>query len=86
MYAGTLPPSSPCQTRTVKNQTREVEFDATVEGRRPGPWGNERVGVAARGTINRTDWGLTWQQELAAGGMLVGEEVTILIDVSAVRT
>jgi ABC-type phosphonate transport system ATPase subunit len=39
-----------------------------------------------RRTINRTDWGLIWQQKLAAGGMLVGEEVTILIDVSAVRT
>jgi polyisoprenoid-binding protein YceI len=60
MYAGTLPPSSPCQTRTVKNQTREVEFDATVEGAGQDPWGNVRVGVAVRGTINRTDWGLIW--------------------------
>jgi polyisoprenoid-binding protein YceI len=55
MYGGTLPPSSPCQTRTIKNQTRDVEFDATVEGAGQDPWGNERVGVAVRGTINRTD-------------------------------
>jgi polyisoprenoid-binding protein YceI len=37
------------------------------------------------GTINRSDFGLTWQQRLAAGGLLVREEVTILIDVSAER-
>jgi polyisoprenoid-binding protein YceI len=55
MYGGTLPPSSPCQTRTIKNRTRDVEFDATVEGAGQDPWGNERVGVAVRGTINRTD-------------------------------
>jgi polyisoprenoid-binding protein YceI len=71
---------------TIKDQTREVEMDATVQGAGEDPWGNERVGVAVRGTINRKDFGLTWQQKLAAGGMLVGEEVTILIDVSAVRT
>jgi polyisoprenoid-binding protein YceI len=35
--------------------------------------------------INRTDFGLTWQQRLAGGGMLVGDEVTIVLDVSAVR-
>jgi polyisoprenoid-binding protein YceI len=63
-----------------------VEVDATVEGAAEDPWGNERVGVAIRGTINRTDFGLTWQQRLASGGVLVGDEVRILIDVSAIRT
>jgi polyisoprenoid-binding protein YceI len=49
------------------------------------PWGVERVGISVRGSIDRTDFGLTWQQKLAAGGLLVGEEVSIEIDVSAVR-
>jgi polyisoprenoid-binding protein YceI len=70
---------------TIREVTREVAMDSTVQGAGTDPWGNERVGVACHGTINRTDFGLTWQQRLAAGGLLVGEEVTILIDVSAVR-
>jgi polyisoprenoid-binding protein YceI len=70
---------------TIRDQTREVELDGTVNGADEDPWGNERVGIAVRGTINRTDFGLRWQQVLAGGGFLVGEEVDVLIDVSAVR-
>ena len=58
---------------------------ATVDGVAKDPWGVERVGISVRGSIDRTDFGLTWQQKLAAGGLLVGEEVSIEIDVSAVR-
>lgn len=70
---------------TIKDTTREVSLDATVEGAGEDPWGNERVGVAVRGTVNRTEFGLTWQQKLDRGGILVGEEVHVLIDISAVR-
>jgi polyisoprenoid-binding protein YceI len=70
---------------TIKDQTREVEFEACVDGAAEDPWGNERVGITVRGTIDRKEFGLTWQQMLASGGMLVGEDVKILIDVSAVR-
>jgi polyisoprenoid-binding protein YceI len=70
---------------TIKDVTREVELDATVQGAGEDPWGNERVGVAVRGAINRNDFGLTWNQALAKGGLLVGEEVKVLIDISAVR-
>jgi polyisoprenoid-binding protein YceI len=58
---------------------------ATVEGAAEDPWGNERVGISVRGTIDRTHFGLTWQQRLKGGGLLVGEKVSILLDVSAVR-
>lgn len=70
---------------TIKDVTREVEMDAHVLGVGEDPWGNERVGIEIRGTINRNDFGLRWQQQLAAGGMLVGENVKVLIDVSALR-
>ena len=70
---------------TVRDVTREVEMHATVDGVAKDPWGVERVGISVRGSIDRTDFGLTWQQKLAAGGLLVGEEVSIEIDVSAVR-
>jgi polyisoprenoid-binding protein YceI len=43
------------------------------------------VGLEARAVINRNDFGLTWQQALARGGVLVGEDVTIVLDVSAIR-
>jgi polyisoprenoid-binding protein YceI len=43
------------------------------------------VGISVRGTVDRTDFGLTWQQTVASGALLVGEKVKILIDVSAVR-
>jgi polyisoprenoid-binding protein YceI len=70
---------------TIKDVTREIELTATVGGAAEDPWGNQRVGISARGTVDRTDFGLTWQQRLAAGGLLVGEKVTLLLDVSAVR-
>ena len=70
---------------TIKDVTREVTFEATIQGVGEDPWGKERVGVAVRGTINRTEFGLTWQQALAKGGLLVGEDVSVLVDVSAVR-
>jgi polyisoprenoid-binding protein YceI len=70
---------------TIKGVTREVELEATVEGADTDPWGMERVGINVQGSINRTDFGLRWQERLAAGGLLVGEEVGLQIDISAVR-
>jgi polyisoprenoid-binding protein YceI len=70
---------------TIRDQVREIELEGIVNGADEDPWGNERVGVSIRGTINRTDFGLRWQQVLAGGGFLVGEEVDVVIDVSAVR-
>src|SRR3954469_3812455 len=71
---------------TIKDVTREVEAEVTVQGAAKDPWGHERVGIEIRGTINRTDFGLTWQQMLASGGMLVSEEVKLLLDISAVKS
>jgi polyisoprenoid-binding protein YceI len=46
---------------TVKDITRPITLDATVEGRLPDPFGaKERVGISARGQLNRMDWGLNW--------------------------
>jgi polyisoprenoid-binding protein YceI len=70
---------------TIKDETREVTFDGTVQGAAEDPWGNERVGLSVRGAINRTEFGLKWQQKLASGGLLVGEEVSVVLDISAVR-
>ncbi|HYM56766.1 MAG TPA: YceI family protein [Solirubrobacteraceae bacterium] len=69
---------------TIKDITREVEVEATVVGTGEDPWGNQRAGIAVRGSIDRTGFGLTRQTRLAGGGVLVGEEVELLLDLSAV--
>lgn len=48
-------------------------------------WGAERAGFSARGKIDRTDFGLTWNQALEAGGVLVGNEVKIAVEVELIR-
>src|SRR5436190_10276667 len=60
---------------TIRDVTREVTLDATNEGSTKDPWGNDRVGISALGKLNRNDFGLTWNQALEAGGVVVGEDV-----------
>jgi polyisoprenoid-binding protein YceI len=69
---------------TIKDVTRDVEFAATVEGAQRDPWGNERVGIRASTSIDRKDFGLTWQRAIETGGFVLGDAVKIIVDVSAV--
>jgi polyisoprenoid-binding protein YceI len=62
-----------------------VVLDAEQEGRGVDPWGGERAGFTASTRIDRTDFGLTWNQGLETGGVLVSNEVRITIDVQLVR-
>lgn len=62
---------------TMHGVTREVTFDAEVSGPAKDPWGNVRYGVVLTGTIDRKDFGLTWNQALETGGVLVGEKVKV---------
>jgi len=65
--------------------TREVELAVTETGRGTDPWGNERVGFSASTVVDRRDFGLTWNQALETGGILVGTEVRIRLEIQAVR-
>jgi polyisoprenoid-binding protein YceI len=70
----------------IRGTTRNVVF--TVEGPTPpakDPWGNTRIGLAATTKVNRKDFGLTWNAALETGGILVGDEVTITLDVQFVK-
>ena len=69
---------------TIRGTTREVELQVTSEGRTTDPWGNKRAGYSARTTILRKDFGLTWNQILEAGGVAVGDEVKISLDLELV--
>ena len=71
---------------TIHGVTQSVVFD--VEGPTPpakDPWGNLRVGLSATTKINRKDFGLTWNAALETGGVLVGEDVTITLDVQFIK-
>src|SRR6201987_1377090 len=71
---------------TIRGVTHKVRFD--VEGPTPpakDPWGNTRVAVSATTKINRKDFGLTWNAALETGGILVGDDVTITLDVEFVK-
>lgn len=70
----------------IHGVTRKVVF--TVEGPTPAtkdPWGNTRVGLSATTKINRKDFGLTWNAALETGGILVGDDVTLTLDVEFVK-
>jgi polyisoprenoid-binding protein YceI len=71
---------------TIRDVTRKVVF--AVEGpTEPGkdPWGNTRIGVSATTKISRKDFGLIWNAALETGGVLVGDDVTITLDVQFVK-
>ena len=70
---------------TIRGTTREVALDAVYEGTGKDPWGGTRAGVRAATKIDRRDWGLTWNQALETGGILVGNEVRIEIELQAVQ-
>jgi polyisoprenoid-binding protein YceI len=69
----------------IRGVTREVVLDVEYAGRTKDPWGNERAGFTATTTIDRKDFGLTWNQVLEAGGVMVGDRITIEIEVEAVK-
>jgi len=70
---------------TIHGTTKEVTLDVDYGGRGKDPWGGERVGFHAKGSVNRVDFGLKWNQALETGGVLVGEKVEISIDLEAVK-
>lgn len=70
---------------TIRGVTRSVVLDAEFQGRGNDPWGGQRAAFSARTSIDREDFGLTWNQALEAGGVLVGTKVEIEIEVQAVK-
>jgi len=72
---------------TIHGVTRQVVFD--VEGPSApmkDPWGNTRIGLSATANINRKDFGLTWNSALETGGLLLGDDVAITLDVEFVKS
>jgi polyisoprenoid-binding protein YceI len=70
-------------TLTMHGVTRPLVMDSEFLGAGQDPWGNKKAGFRGTTTLNRKDYGLTWNQTLEAGGVLVGDEIEITIDVEA---
>ena len=70
---------------TIKGVTRSVDFALEFDGVATDPWGNTKAGFTAEAQINRKDWGLEWNVALEAGGVLVGEKVTITLEIEALK-
>lgn len=70
---------------TVHGVTKPVELDLDYEGTVGDPWGGVRAVFSAKTKINREEFGLSWNQALEAGGVLVGKDVSIDLEVEAVR-
>jgi polyisoprenoid-binding protein YceI len=70
---------------TIHGVTRSVTFQAALEGTETDLQGNDRVGVSARGQINRSDFDIKFNAALGSGNVVVSDKVKILLDVSAVR-
>jgi polyisoprenoid-binding protein YceI len=70
---------------TIKGTTKPVSIDFTFNGAAKDLYGNERVGFEGSTTINRTDWGLSYNAALETGGVLIGEKVKLSFDISAIK-
>jgi polyisoprenoid-binding protein YceI len=70
---------------TIRGVTKEVTLDAVYEGTGSDPWGGERVAFSAETRVDRREFGLEWNQALETGGILVGNEVKIHLEVQAVQ-
>lgn len=70
---------------TMRGVTKEVVLDATYEGMTTDPWGGKRIAFSATTTLQRDDWGVSWNQALEAGGWLVSKTVAVEIEVEAVK-
>ncbi|HEY8636333.1 MAG TPA: YceI family protein [Candidatus Limnocylindrales bacterium] len=67
---------------TIKDVTRPVDFDVEFLGFYPGMDGSRRAGFSAKAKVNRKDWGLNWNVALEAGGLLVGDQIKLEVDVA----
>ncbi|WP_404432179.1 YceI family protein [Microbacterium lacus] len=65
---------------TIRGTTKPVTFEFDFGGFGADPWGNYKAGATAKTVINREDFGLTWNAALETGGVLVGKDVTITLD------
>ena len=70
---------------TIRGKSIEITLDSTYLGTGKDPWGNIKGGAEATAKIDRREWGLTWNQALETGGILVANDIRIELQVQAVK-
>ncbi|EFO81090.1 YceI family protein [Oscillochloris trichoides DG-6] len=70
---------------TIRGVTREVALSTEYNGQSKSPWGATSAGFSATTRINRKEWGLEWNVALETGGILVGDDVDISIDIEIIK-
>jgi len=69
----------------IKGISKQIKLEVKFGGVMKDPWGNHKAGFTIKGKINRQDWGLTWNNALEAGGVLVSDEVKINCEIELVK-
>ena len=69
---------------TMHGVTKEITLPVTYDGRIKDPWGHERAGFSLKTSLNRKDYGIVWNKTLDQGGLMLGDDVEISIDIEAV--
>jgi polyisoprenoid-binding protein YceI len=70
---------------TIRGITKPVVLDVDYEGQAQSPWGTTSAGFSATGKVNRKEWNMQWNAALETGGFLVGDDVTISIELELVK-
>ena len=70
---------------TMRGVTKDVVFDIEETGQITDPWGNKRVGLELSGKINRKDYGVNWNKVIETGGVVVGEEVKLIVELQGIE-
>ena len=70
---------------TIRGVTNPVVLTAELQGSETDPWGNERIALEVTGKLDRSDWGMTFNQVLGSGNMLVSDRVKLQLDISAIK-
>ncbi len=70
---------------TLREVTKEIILSGRYNGATKDPWGNTRAGFSAEGKLNRKDFGLVWNKTLDSGGLVVGDEVQIRLDIECIK-
>jgi polyisoprenoid-binding protein YceI len=69
---------------TIHGITKKVALDIDMGGVVEDPWGNQRSGFVLSGKINRKDFGLNWNKAIEAGGVVVGDEVKLVVEIEGI--
>lgn len=72
-------------TLTIRGVTNPITLEVEVQGTEEDPWGNQRVGLEIKGQLKRGEYGMTFNQALGSGNVLVSDKVKLALDISAVK-